>query len=118
MCVLILIESVKERNIAPKQTSKLAADSSKFIVSIPQFCRWGMTPLSYKNKVYIGISSKPSTCILDQIPTRLFKEVFPLIDTSILDLINLSLLTGHVPQTFKIAVIKPLLQKPTFDSEV
>ena len=48
------------------------------------------------------VSSKPSTCILDPIPIRLFKEVFPLIDTSILHLINLSLLTGYVPQTFKV----------------
>ena len=31
---------------------------------------------------------------------------------------NLSLLTGYVPQTFKVAVIKPLLKKHTFDSEV
>ena len=61
--------------------------------------------------VFCPVSSKPSTCILDPIPTRLFKEVFPLIDTSILDLINLSLLTGYVPQTFKVAVIKPLLKK-------
>jgi len=28
------------------------------------------------------------------------------------------LLTGYVPQTFKVAVIKPLLKKPTLDSEV
>ena len=43
-------------------------------------------------------------------------QVFPLIDTSILDLINLSLLTGYVP--FRVAVIKPLLKNPTLDSEV
>uniref|UniRef100_A0A3Q3R4Q7 Reverse transcriptase domain-containing protein n=1 Tax=Monopterus albus TaxID=43700 RepID=A0A3Q3R4Q7_MONAL len=59
-----------------------------------------------------------STCLLDPIPTRLLKDVFPLINTSILDLINLSLLTGYVPQAFKLAVIKPLLKKPTLDPGV
>uniref|UniRef100_A0A3Q3JNC3 Reverse transcriptase domain-containing protein n=1 Tax=Monopterus albus TaxID=43700 RepID=A0A3Q3JNC3_MONAL len=63
-------------------------------------------------------SSKSSTCLLDPIPTGLLKDVFPLINTSILDLINLSLLTGYVPQAFKLAVIKPLLKKPTLDPGV
>ncbi|RCU38734.1 hypothetical protein DVA76_17340, partial [Acinetobacter baumannii] len=33
-------------------------------------------------------------------------------------MINLSLLTGYVPQSFKVAVIKPLLKKPTLDPGV
>lgn len=37
--------------------------------------------------------------------------VFPLINASILDVINLSLSTGYVPQAFKADVIKPLLKK-------
>uniref|UniRef100_A0A8C4DRA9 Reverse transcriptase domain-containing protein n=1 Tax=Dicentrarchus labrax TaxID=13489 RepID=A0A8C4DRA9_DICLA len=63
-------------------------------------------------------SSKPSTCLLDPIPTRLLKEVVPLIGTSLLDMINLSLLSGYVPQSFKVAVIKPLLKKSTLDPGV
>ena len=63
-------------------------------------------------------SSKSSTCLLDPIPTRLLKEVVPLIGTSLLDMINLSLLSGYVPQSFKVAVIKPLLKKPTLDPGV
>ena len=43
------------------------------------------------------ISSKPSTCILDPIPTKLLKEVFPLINTSLLNIMNMSLLSGYVP---------------------
>ena len=62
-------------------------------------------------------SAKPSTCLLDPIPTRL-KEALPLVNTSLLDMINMSLLTGYVPQSFKVAVIKPLLKKPTLDPEV
>ncbi len=63
-------------------------------------------------------SSKPSTCLLDPIPTRLLKEVLPLVGTSLLDVINLSLSTGYVPQYFKVAVIKPLLKKPNLDPDV
>uniref|UniRef100_A0A8P4K2R3 Reverse transcriptase domain-containing protein n=1 Tax=Dicentrarchus labrax TaxID=13489 RepID=A0A8P4K2R3_DICLA len=63
-------------------------------------------------------SSKPSTCLLDPIPTRLLKEVVPLIGTSLLDMINLFLLSGYVPQSFKVAVIKPLLKKSTLDPGV
>ena len=33
-------------------------------------------------------------------------------------MINLSLVTGYEPQSFKVAVIKPLLKKPALDSEV
>ena len=63
-------------------------------------------------------SAKPSTCILDAVPTSLLKEVFPLIGTSLLNMINMPLLTGYVPQSFKVAVIKPLLKKPSLDPGV
>ncbi|MEQ2170303.1 hypothetical protein GOODEAATRI_034099 [Goodea atripinnis] len=39
-------------------------------------------------------SSKPSSCMLDPIPTKLFKEVFPLITSPILVMINLSCKVG------------------------
>uniref|UniRef100_A0A8C5DKA4 Reverse transcriptase domain-containing protein n=1 Tax=Gouania willdenowi TaxID=441366 RepID=A0A8C5DKA4_GOUWI len=61
-------------------------------------------------------SSKPSTCLSDPIPTKLFKEVVPLVCPSLLETINISLSIGYVPQSFKVAVIKPLLKKPTLDS--
>lgn len=63
-------------------------------------------------------SSKPTTCLLDPIPTKLLKEALPLLSTCLLDMINLSLITGYVPQSFKIAVVKPLLKKHTLDPEV
>jgi len=63
-------------------------------------------------------TSNTSTCLLDPIPTRLVKDVLPLIGSSLLGMINESLITGHVPHSFKVAVIKPLLKKPTLDPEV
>ncbi|MDF4341033.1 reverse transcriptase family protein [Vibrio parahaemolyticus] len=76
------------------------------------------SPISLQELTAVISSSKSSTCLLDPIPTRLLKEVFPLVNTHILDMINISLLTGYVPQSFKTAVIKPLLKKPTLDPEV
>ena len=62
--------------------------------------------------------SKPTTCILDPIPTKLLKEILPLINSTLLNTIHPSLSSGYVPRSFKTAVIKPLLQKPTLDPEV
>ena len=56
-------------------------------------------------------SSKSSTCILGPIATRLLKEVLPLISNPLLNVINLFLVTDYVPQSFKVAVIKPLLKQ-------
>ncbi len=55
-------------------------------------------------------SSKPTTCMLDPIPSKLLKEVLPL-----LAIINSSLSLGYVPKNFKLAVIKPLIKKTQLD---
>ncbi|TWW80159.1 hypothetical protein D4764_10G0011890 [Takifugu flavidus] len=61
----------------------------------------------------------PSPDVLtDPIPTHLLKDVLPLIGCSILDQINGSLVLGYVPRSYKVAVIKPLLKKPSLDPDV
>jgi len=44
---------------------------------------------------------KTSTCALDIIPTKLFKDDIDTIGPSIVSIINSSLETSHVPQSFK-----------------
>ena len=63
-------------------------------------------------------SSKSSTCLLDPIPTKLLKELLPVIGTLLLNIVNASLICGHIPQTLKLAVIKPLIKKPNLDVNV
>ena len=63
-------------------------------------------------------SANPTTCPLDPVPTKLLREVLTPVGTSLLNIINSSLLSGYVPQSFKVAVIKPLLKKPTLDSSI
>ncbi len=60
-------------------------------------------------------SSKPTTCMLDPIPSKLLKEVLPEVIDPLLGIINSSLSLGYVPKTFKLAVNKPLIKKPQLD---
>ena len=50
--------------------------------------------------------------MLDPIPTKVLKELFPTVGAAMLNIMNLSLSTGTVPPSFKCAVVKPLLKKP------
>ncbi|KAL0148920.1 hypothetical protein M9458_055724 [Cirrhinus mrigala] len=50
--------------------------------------------------------SKPTTCLLDPVPTKLLKELLPVAEEPLLNIINSSLSLGHVPKPFKLAVIK------------
>ncbi len=56
-------------------------------------------------------SAKPATCMLVPIPSKLLKELLPEVIDPILAIIYSSL--GYVPQTFQLAVIKPLIKKNT-----
>lgn len=56
-----------------------------------------------------------STYLLDPIPIKILKAVFNDLSEIILDMINSSLSSGVVPSAFKMAVVKPLLQKPNID---
>ncbi len=51
-------------------------------------------------------ASKPTTCLLDPVPTKLLKELLPVAEEPLLNIINSSLSLGHVPKSFKLAVFK------------
>ncbi len=48
-------------------------------------------------------SAKPTTCMLDPIPSKLLKEVLPEVIDPLLAIINSSLSLGYVPKTFKLS---------------
>ncbi len=60
-------------------------------------------------------SAKPTTCMLDPIPSKLLKEVLPEVMDPLLAIINSSLSLEYLPKTFKLAVIKPLIKKTQLD---
>ncbi len=66
-------------------------------------------------------ASKPTTCLLDPVPTKLLKELLPVAEEPLLNIINSSLSLGHVSshsshwKPFKLAVIEPLIKKTKID---
>lgn len=49
------------------------------------------------------------------VPRHFLKEIIPSIGQSVLAIIDDTLSSGVVPQSFKHAVVQPLLKKPGFD---
>ncbi len=60
-------------------------------------------------------ASKPTTCLLDPVSTKLLKELLPVAEEPLLNIINSSLSLGHITKPFKLAVIKPLIKKSKLD---
>ena len=105
-----LLPSIGTNTPSSTEISETAENPTNYLDS------FSLITLDQLTKLISG--SKPTTCILDPIPTKLLKEILPLINSTLLNTINLSLSSGYVPRSFKIAVIKPLLKKPTLDPEV
>ena len=99
-----LLPSIGTNTPSSTEISETAENPTNYLDS------FSLITLDQLTKIISG--SKPTTCILDPIPTKLLKEILPLIDSKLLNTINLSLSSGYVPRSFKIAVIKPLLKKP------
>ena len=58
------------------------------------------------------------TCNSDPIPTKVFKEISPLLIEQITDIINISLTEGVFATSWKVETIKPLLKKLRLDPTV
>ena len=61
--------------------------------------------------------SRPTSCLLDPIPTPLLVECLDPLLPTITHIVNDSLMSGSFPLSFKSAVVKPLLKKPSFRCE-
>ncbi|XP_029958222.1 uncharacterized protein LOC115396479, partial [Salarias fasciatus] len=72
--------------------------------------------------VHVGTNDtarrQSETCLLDPIPTPLFKSLYGFLEEQILNIMNSSLQTGVFPTAFKTAVVKPLLKKSNLDPDV
>ena len=86
--------------------------------SAPVFCDSifsAFRPVSEEEVGKIIRLSKPTTCLLDPIPTPLLVECLDQLLPSITNIINQSLTSGVFPSLFKVAVVKPLLKKSSLD---
>ena len=50
-------------------------------------------------------SSKPTTCVLDTFPAKLFKNCWPALGPTMLNIVHSSLMTGVVPDSLKSVVV-------------
>ena len=62
-------------------------------------------------------NSRPTTCLLDPMPTPLTKSCLPVLCPLPQKIINTSLLSGSVPTCLKTAAVTPILKKPGTDQE-
>uniref|UniRef100_A0A3P8PY01 Reverse transcriptase domain-containing protein n=1 Tax=Astatotilapia calliptera TaxID=8154 RepID=A0A3P8PY01_ASTCA len=58
---------------------------------------------------------RPTTCLLDPIPSSLFKTLYGFFEAELLYMMNCSLQLGVFPAAFKTAVVRPLLKKSNLD---
>ena len=63
----------------------------------------------------IILKAPTTSCMLDDLPTHIFKKHIDLFLPYLTDLINKCLSSGHFPSAFKHAVVKPLLKKESLD---
>src|SRR6266536_641355 len=72
------------------------------------------TPTTPTEIYRLIMSSSDSSCLLDPLPTSLLKSCSDILSTLLSSLINLSLADGIFPDSFKHALVSPLLKTPTF----
>ncbi len=95
-----------------RDDSTVSSNSASF--TAPKEILLCFTTIGQEELKKLSTASKPTTCLLDPVPTKLLKEL-PVAEEPLLNIINSSLSLGHVPKPFKLAVIKPLIKKPQLD---
>ncbi len=84
--------------------------------STAQTTIFSFCPLTETEVSKLLLSSHPTTCPLDPIPSHLFQVISPTLLPALTHIINTSLLTGIFPTAFKQARVTPLLKKPTLNT--
>ena len=74
-------------------------------------------PVTKEELMKIVQGSKNATCDLDPFPSELLKKCVTVLLPYLVKLFTLSLLSGVVPISFKHAMVKPLIKKPSLDPE-
>ncbi len=90
---------------SPPLTQDLQPTRSTAQTPIFSFC-----PLTKAEVSKLLLSSHPTTCPLDPIPSHLLQAISPTLLSALTHIINTSLFTGIFPTTFKQARVTPLLK--------
>ena len=76
---------------------------------------WGSFKLVTQAELKKAICHFSKHCEVDPLPTWLLKKVLPTIIPFLTHLVNVSLCTGVFPSKGKLALVSPLLKKPSLD---
>ncbi len=98
---------------SPPHTQDLQPTTSTAQTPIFSFC-----PLTEAEVSKLLLSSHPTTCSLDPIPSHLLQAISPTLLPALTHIINTSLHTGIFPTAFKQARVTPLLKKPTLNTSL
>ncbi len=98
---------------SPSLTQDLQPTRSTAQTPIFSFC-----PLTEAEVSKLLISSHPTTCPPDPIPSHLLQAISSTLLPALTHIINTSLLTGIFPTAFKQAQVTPLLKKPTLNTSL
>ncbi len=96
---------------SPSLTQNLKPTRSTVQTPIFSFC-----PLTEAEVSKLLLSSHPTICPLDPIPSHLLQAISPTLLPALTHIINTYLLTGIFSTAFKQARITPLLKKPTLNT--
>ncbi len=120
--------SITADDFATFFTEKTKTISSQFSPSLTQDLQptrstaqtpiFSFFPLTEVEVSKLLLSSHPTTCPLDPIPSHLFQAISPALLPALTHIINTSLLTGIFPTAFKQARVTPLLKKPTLNTSL
>ncbi len=104
--------SISSQVSAP-HTQDLKTTTSTAQTPIFSFC-----PLTEAEVSKLLLSSHPTTCPLDPIPSHLLQAISPTLLPALTHIITTSLLTGIFPTAIKQARVTPLLKKPTLNTSL
>ncbi len=99
--------------LSSPHTQNLQPTTSIVQTPIHSFC-----PLTEAEVSKLLLSSHPTTCPLDPIPSHLLQAISPALLPALTHIINTSLLTGIFPTAFKQARVTPLLKKTTLNTSL
>ncbi len=96
---------------SPPLTQALQPTKSTVQTPIFSFC-----PLTEVEVSKLLLSSHPTTCPLDPIPSHFLQAISPTLLPALTHIINTSLFTGIFPTAFKLAWVTPLLKTHTLNT--
>ena len=106
--------TTKAHNVHVELLDSRSDQYEDFPINPPTLINFGNTNCDEVEKTISNLPNKQ--CILDPIPTYILKKHSSILAPFITKVINLSLESGHIPIPLKVALIRPVLKNPTFDT--